>query len=107
MTANSSQHEHEEDDVVVDFHQSEWTPPDSSYGAALPVFGWIPKNTRRYIEYTIYVFMVLGLIYMLVMLAIRISDGGQDDIAEDNGLGLNDDRYIEYSDRTNDDDDDA
>ena len=44
MTANSSQHDEES---VQDFEESEWTPPDSSYGAAIPLFGWIPKKTRQ------------------------------------------------------------
>ena len=96
MTANSSQHDEES---VQDFHESEWTPPDSSYGAAIPLFGWIPKNTRRHIEFTILLILVLGLVYLVVMLSIMISEARRDDsLAEDKGLGLDDDRYIGYAD---------
>lgn len=102
MTANSSQHDEES---LVDFEESEWTPPDSSYGAALPVFGWIPKHTRRYIELAMMLLMILFLVYLVVMLSIVITEARRDDIAEDNGLGLDDDRYIDYAEDKADTDD--
>lgn len=105
MTANSSQHDEED---VQDFEESEWTPPDSSYGAAIPLFGWIPKKTRQNIEFSILLVLVLVLVYLMVILSIMISEARRDNsLAEDTALNLDDDRYIGYSDDTvssNDDD---
>lgn len=97
MTANSSHHE---DDSVGDFKESEWTPEDSSYGAACPLFGWIPKSTRRSIEFALLLLLVIGLVYLMVMLSIVISEARSDNsIADDTAvLDLDDDRYIGYTD---------
>lgn len=107
MTSTSSQHGDEES--VLDFHESEWTPPDSSYGAAFPLFGWIPKKTRQYIEFAIILFLIFCLVYLVVILAIMITEASGDDTL-DGGVHLDDDRYIGYNDdqnnlRTYDDDD--
>jgi hypothetical protein len=48
------------------FDESEWTPPDSSYGAAIPVAGWIPKSIRRTIECTL-IAVVLGCVVFFVV----------------------------------------
>lgn len=106
MTANSSQQHDEES--VQDFQESEWTPPDSSYGAAIPLFGWIPKKTRQRVEFTIMLVLVVLLVYLMVMLSIMITEARQhDSLAEDNGsLNLDDDRYIGYDDKNNKNDDD-
>ena len=97
MTQNSSQHDEES---VLDFQESEWTPPDSSYGAACPLFGWIPKNIRQNIEYTIILLLVLGLVYLVVMLSIIFSEARRDEsLTEESAvLDLDDDRYIGYTD---------
>jgi len=103
MTVNSSQRDEES---VVDFKESEWTPEDSSYGAACPLFGWIPKNRRRSIEYAIIVVLVIALVYLMVMLSIVITKSHSDDGMEENsGLNLDDDRYISYDDDRHGDDD--
>lgn len=92
---------------VGDFHDSDWTPPDSAYGAACPVCGCLPKNVRRAIEMTLIGAVVLVLIYLVVTTSIRIgNDHGkgkttsQDDDAR---IKLDDDYYIEYNKKTNDD----
>jgi hypothetical protein len=51
---------------LEDFDESEWTPPDSSYGAAIPIAGWIPKSIRRTIECTL-IAVVLGCIVFFVV----------------------------------------
>eukprot|EP00977_Amphora_coffeiformis_P011665 scaffold2804_cov181-Amphora_coffeaeformis.AAC.33 len=103
MTANSSQRDEES---VIDFKESEWTPEDSSYGAACPLFGWIPKNRRRSIEYAIIFVLVIALVYLMVMLSIVITKSHREENMEENsGLNLDDDRYISYDDDSHGDDD--
>ena len=51
---------------VQDFDESEWTPPDSSFGAAIPIAGWIPKSIRRMIEWTL-IAAVFGFIVLFVV----------------------------------------
>jgi len=80
------------DESLVDFHDSEWTPPDSSYGAAIPVGGWIPKPIRRLIECTIVGAIISGLIYMVITTSIRLRGEG-----DSSGMYLDDDRYIAYN----------
>jgi len=94
----------------VDFQENEWTPPDSSYGAAIPVGGWIPKNARRFIEWTMIGSFFLALCYFIITTSIRLSEDGSNNSSKnkngknnyDGGINLNDDRYIEYN--NNDDD---
>ena len=61
-------------DSIADFDDSEWTPPDSSYGAACPVCGCIPKRVRQMIEMTLIAAMVFGLIYLVVTTSMKIAD---------------------------------
>lgn len=61
-----------EDDSLADFHESEWTPPDSAYGAACPVCGWIPKHFRRMIEFSLIAGMFLGFVYLVVTTSIHL-----------------------------------
>ena len=46
----------------------EWTPADSSYGAAIPVCGWIPKNIRRIIELCLLTVLVASFVAGIVKL---------------------------------------
>mmetsp|Transcript_11066 Transcript_11066/g.26581 ORF Transcript_11066/g.26581 Transcript_11066/m.26581 type:complete len:393 (-) Transcript_11066:481-1659(-) len=61
-------------DSIGDFDDSEWTPPDSSYGAACPVCGCIPKRVRQMVEMTLIAAMVFFLIYLLVTTSMKIAD---------------------------------
>ena len=61
-------------DSIADFDDSEWTPPDSSYGAACPVCGCIPKRVRQMIEMTLIAAMVFFLIYLVVTTSMKIAD---------------------------------
>lgn len=98
---------------VGDFSESDWTPPDSAYGAACPVCGCLPKNVRRAIEMTLIGAVTLVLIYLVVTTSIRIGNdhhhngngrnsstsSSQDDDAR---IKLDDDYYIEYNKRNDD-----
>jgi len=72
--------------------QIQWTPQDSSYGAAVPAFGFIPKRIRKLLEGVIFVILVCLLLFVVVkvgiMLKISSFDGGQDIEFDD------DDHYI-------------
>jgi hypothetical protein len=48
----------------------DWTPQDSSYGAAVPAFGWIPKRIRKLIEILFLLLVTAVLIYVVVKLGI-------------------------------------
>ena len=61
-------------DSIADFDDSEWTPPDSSYGAAFPVCGCVPKRVRQMIEMTLITAMVFFLIYLVVTTSMKIAD---------------------------------
>jgi hypothetical protein len=93
-----------DEDSLADFEDSEWTQPDSSYGAAIPFGGWIPKNIRRTIESTIIAMLVIGLVYLVVATSIRVTEESasrhsnttSNSGADYGGLNLDDDRYIAY-----------
>lgn len=61
-------------DSIADFDESEWTPPDSSYGAACPVCGFVSKRVRQMIEMTLIAAMVFFLIYLVVTTSMKIAD---------------------------------
>jgi hypothetical protein len=94
-----------DEDSLADFTEAEWTKADSSYGAAIPFGGWIPKNIRRTIEATIIALLVVGLVYLVVATSIRLSEEHQSSnsnatvsgSSDYGGLNLDDDRYIDYS----------
>lgn len=88
---------------------NEWTPPDSSYGAAIPVGGWIPKATRRLIEATIMIVLLLAFVYLVVTVAMRLNEEAtrhQDNGSSTSGGGIyvDDDFYVPYNKKSNDDD---
>jgi hypothetical protein len=91
-----------DEDSLADFEESEWTNQDSSYGAAIPAGGWIPKKIRRTIESTLIAMLVIGLVYLVVATSIRVteetSSGHSNTTANGDygGLNLDDDRYIAY-----------
>lgn len=61
-------------DSIADFDETEWTPQDSSYGAACPVCGCIPKRFRRMIEVTLIAIMLLGFVVLLVTTSMNIAE---------------------------------
>lgn len=94
-----------DDDSLADFDESEWTPHDSSYGAAIPVGGCIPKPIRRAIEWTCIAVGIFGLVYLVITTSIHFSDdvaGGKSNGTDtatgaDGSLYLDDDFYYDYS----------
>ena len=54
----------------------EWTPPDSSYGAAIPACGWIPKRVRKSLEVVFFVLSVALLIFVLVKAGLELRSSG-------------------------------
>lgn len=54
----------------------EWTPPDSSYGAAIPACGWIPKRIRKSLEVVFFVLSVALLIFVLVKAGLELRSSG-------------------------------
>lgn len=91
-------------DSIYDFHESEWTPPDSSYGAAIPIAGCIPKHIRRAIEVTLIGIGVIGLAFLIVTTSIRVSEevSKNRDVVDpnseyDGGTGLDDDLNTDTS----------
>lgn len=86
-------HRHLEDDPDMQmFSEADWTPPDSSYGAAIPVGGCIPKNIRRLIEWTILAGLFLGVVMFLIATSIRLHSEGDSNgsaVTNNNGADAN------------------
>lgn len=100
---------HDDDDNSTTTHSianfRDWTPPDSSYGAAIPVGGWIPKRIRRNIERSLSICIVVLIVYVIVTASLRAErnkhDGGNNNsnsVYDSGRLDLDDDRYIAYDD---------
>jgi len=74
----------------------EWTPQDSSYGAAVPAFGWIPKRIRKLLEIVFVVIITALLIFFVTKTGMRLKSsgtgGGEDIYFED------DDHYLAFND---------
>jgi hypothetical protein len=74
-SSNTSKHRKSFDaDSLADFKESEWTQPDSSYGAAIPFGGWIPKPIRQMIEWTLIALGTAVFVYLIVTTSMRVSD---------------------------------
>jgi len=77
----------------------EWTPQDSSYGAAVPAFGWVPKRIRKLLEVIFVVLITALLIAVVVKTGIKLkssgSGGGDELFFED------DDHYLAFNDDYN------
>jgi hypothetical protein len=100
---------------IGDFDSSEWTAPDSAYGAACPVCGWVPKRVRRMIEVSLIAATLFGFVYLVVTTSMHINNERNAQNATKNTtsisdsynggqIALDDDLYVE-SNRNNDDDD--
>ena len=81
---SASKHDGDDDESIGDFSRSEWTPPDSAYGAACPVCGWIPKHVRRMIEFSLICVMVLAFLYMVVTVSSYISNSHKEAESKNN-----------------------
>jgi len=70
MAANYERRRRKQEDSI------EWTPPDSSYGAAIPACGWIPKRVRKSLEVVFFALSVALLIFVLVKAGLELRSGG-------------------------------
>ena len=75
----------------------EWTRQDSSYGAAISAFGWLPKRIRKLLESFFVVLAIAILVYVVVKIGAEIShthssasSGGDFDLDDD-------DHYIAHN----------
>ena len=73
----------------------DWTPQDSSYGAAVSAFGWLPKRIRKIIEGFFVIFIMTLLIYIAVKTGIKLKSSGNGN-GEDTIMN-DDDYYIAFS----------
>lgn len=91
----------------------EWTTQDSSYGAACPMCGWIPKKIRKKMEAGVIFSAIFLLIVFLIAGSLRLSsentgkhsnsgrwDESFDDnlYADDYNINYNDDNAYNYND---------
>jgi len=103
IKSTQSQIESDDDNDSLNNFQ-DWTPPDSAYGAAFPICGWVPKHYRRLIEATIFALLAFVLVFFVVTTSIRLTleDNKSDVSSSENNSGASsnkfsdDDYYIDY-----------
>mmetsp|Transcript_7999 Transcript_7999/g.11885 ORF Transcript_7999/g.11885 Transcript_7999/m.11885 type:complete len:157 (+) Transcript_7999:229-699(+) len=66
----SLEHKSSDDVTLVSV---DWTPQDSSYGAACPMCGWIPKKIRKKMEAVVIFSAIFLLIVFLIAGSLRLS----------------------------------
>jgi hypothetical protein len=76
---------------------NDWTPQDSSYGAALPAFGCIPKRIRKLIEIAFVLVITAMLIYFVIKLGILLIGSDHSASTKDLDFLNDDDHYIANS----------
>ena len=69
----------------------EWTPQDSSYGAAVPACGWVPKRIRKLFEGIMVLIIVALLIFVIVKTGMHLKGSGS---WEENRYFSDDDHYV-------------
>lgn len=96
-----------------DFHNADWTPQDSAYGAAFPFCGWIPKGLREAFERFLVAVALVILVYTIVTVGMKLTNGLTGSRTKsDATVYTDDDFYVEetsynlyYDDDTDDTDD--
>jgi hypothetical protein len=89
----TTQQQRSDEDSLDDFDEAEWTPHDSSYGAAFPLCGCIPKRIRRLIEATMIGITVFMLVYLVVTTSIKISSVHDRSTSHNSGKNSDSDMY--------------
>lgn len=97
-----------------DFHNTDWTPQDSAYGAAFPFCGWIPKGLREAVERILVAVALVTVVYTIVTVGMKLTNGitrTREDTQDANNPNVytDDDFYVEettYSQMYYDDTDD-
>ena len=87
MSSNqsSSDHKYTSEDNI------EWTPQDSSYGAACQMFGWIPKRLRKIAEGIMLVIILGLLIFGIIKTGMYMKASGS---GEEASYFSDDDHYV-------------
>lgn len=94
----------------TEYNDIDWTPEDSSYGAAFPFCGWVPKSLRQAFEKAMIALTGLLIIYAIVSIAILLTGDGDkkngktSTYSYDDFYSIDDDFYVR--DQWNDDNDD-
>jgi len=82
----------QDEDVPID-----WTPQDSSYGAALSAFGCLPKPIRKLTEAVFVILAIATLVYVVVKIGAEISIYTHNSASSGGDLDLDDDdHYIAH-----------
>lgn len=69
----------------------EWTPQDSSYGAACQMFGWVPKRLRKIAEGVLLVIILGLLIFGIIKTGMHMKASGS---GEEASYFSDDDHYV-------------
>ncbi len=76
----------------------EWTPQDSSYGAAVSAFGWLPKRIRKLAESVFVVVAIAILLYAVVKIGAEINHAHHSSSSGGDLYDLgDDDHYIAHN----------
>lgn len=93
-----------------EFTERDWTPQDSSYGAAFPWCGWVPKSKRQLIEKIMIALAGLFVIWLITTIAMLLTSSdkknGSSSYGDDDSLQLDDDFYVKDQQWYGDDNDD-
>jgi len=84
----------------------EWTEQDSSYGAAFPICGWLPKSVRRAIEFTFFGTFILVAVGFVVSTSVRVGNNSNEEYQSSSSSSLYgfDDAYYDDMNQTGTDD---
>jgi hypothetical protein len=79
--------------VTEDFQEQDWTPQDSSYGAAFPCCGWVPKSIRQTVEKFLLAVAGVFVIYTIVTIAVLLLGDGESESGNANNFNVDDNFY--------------
>ena len=80
----------QDEDIPID-----WTPADSSYGAALSAFGCLPKKVRKLAEAVFVILAIATLVYVVIKIGAEISIYTHSSASSRGDLDLDDDDHYE------------
>ena len=80
----------QDEDIPID-----WTPADSSYGAALSAFGCLPKPIRKLAEAVFVILAIATLVYVVMKIGAEISIYTHSSASTRGDLDLDDDDHYE------------
>jgi len=92
--------------ISGDFHNVDWTPHDSAYGAAFPFCGWIPKRLREAVERILVGVALIVVVYTIVTVGMTLTNGLTRSSSSSSTVYTDDDFYVQDSYSQYDDTDD-